>query len=123
MVRAGRTIGVLLAVVTLSSACGVQGSDGATQASEPTARARALPCIAGDQSHVALDVPGPGRTTPEQAVAPYAGALEVIELVTDEVDETMVVVGLGPDDIAFRVYRVTKRSDGWWPDSYAECRT
>ena len=121
MVRTGRTTGVLLAVVTLSSAGGVQGSDGATRASRPAARAGALPCIASDQSHVALDVRGPGRT-PEQAVAPYAGALELIELITDEVDEGTVVVGLRPDDTAFRVYRVTRRSDGWWPDSYAECR-
>ena len=119
MVRTGRTTGVLLAVVTLSSAGGVQGSDGATRASRPAARAGALPCIASDQSHVALDVRGPGRTTPDQAVAPYAGALK---LITVEVDEGTVVVGLRPDDTAFRVYRVTRRSDGWWPDSYAECR-
>jgi len=121
-VGTGRTTGALLTVVMLvgaCSACGAQGSSTAMRAPTPSARADALPCADGGQSHVALDVPGPGRPTPQQAVAPYAGALE---LVTADVDEGTVVLGLRHDDSVFRVYRVTERSDGWWPDGYAECR-
>jgi hypothetical protein len=68
---------------------------------------------------VALDVPGPGQPTPEKAVAPYAGALQ---LVVENVDGSTVVIGLARDATVFRVYQVTKRLDGWWPDGYAECR-
>lgn len=109
---------MLVAVVTLSSACGAQSSND-TQASEPTTRASALACAESDQSSVALDVPGPGQPSPEEAVAPYAGALE---LVAEQVDGSTIVVGLIRDGTVFRVYQVTKRSDGWWPDGYAECR-
>ena len=116
--RTGFRTGILVAVVTLSSACGARSS-GDTQASEPPTRASALPCAESDQSGVALDVPGPGQPSPEEAVAPYAGALE---LVAEQVDGSTIVVGLRRDDTVFRVYQVTKRSDGWWPDGYAECR-
>ena len=116
--RTGLTPGMLVAVVTLSSACGAQSSND-TQASEPTTRASALACAESDQSSVALDVPGPGQPSPEEAVAPYAGALE---LVAEQVDGSTIVVGLIRDGTVFRVYQVTKRSDGWWPDGYAECR-
>ena len=116
--RTGLTTGLLAAVVTLGSACGAQSS-GDVQATEPTTRASALPCADSDQSSVALDGPGPGQPSPEEAVAPYAGALE---LVAEHVDGGTIVVGLRRDNSVFRVYRVTKRSDGWWPDGYAECR-
>lgn len=116
--RAGLSTGMLVAVVALSSACGTQPRDD-TSASGPASRAHALPCAESDQSGVVLDVPGPGRPTPEKAVAPYAGALQ---LVAEDVDGSTVVVGLTRDATVFRVYQVTKRFDGWWPEGYAECR-
>ena len=94
MVRTGLTTGLLAAVVTLSSACVAQLS-GDAQASEPTTRAGVLPCADSDQSSAALDVPSPGQPSPEEAVAPYAGALE---LVSEQVDGSTIVVGLRRDD-------------------------
>lgn len=65
-----------------------------------------------------LDVPGPGRATPEAAVAPYADALT---LVAHQGDDGTTVLGLRADQTVVRVFDVTKRNDGWWPDGYREC--
>ncbi len=116
--RTALTTGLLAAAVTLSSACATDSSV-EIRASERPARASTLPCAEVDQSSVALDVPGPGQPSPEEAVAPYAGALE---LVAERVGGSTIVAGLRRDGSVFRVFRVTGRSDGWWPDGYAECR-
>ena len=79
-----------------------------------------LPCPPSEQGGTALDIPGPGRPTPEQAVAPYAGGGEVTT-VADEERGSAVVHVLGPDGKVFRTFQVSKRVDGWWPDGYLEC--
>ncbi|WP_248580568.1 hypothetical protein [Nocardioides sp. InS609-2] len=85
---------------------------------EVAAEALALPCPVAQQRRVALDVPGPGRPTPEEAVAPFA---EASELVVEVVHGETVVFALAPDGQVVRVFSVSKHRDGWWPDGYAEC--
>lgn len=116
--RIGHVV-VIAAVATVASGCG--GSTSAQQ-EDPTPSAvpeTALTCADTEQSRVDLDVPGPGQPSPEEAVAPYAGALE---LASREVDGDTVVVGLRQDGSVFRMYHVSMHADGWWPDGYAECR-
>ncbi len=118
--KIGLVAGMLAAVATVGTGCGAPTSDPVEPSSDPAAPATALPCADSEQGRFDLDVPGPGQPTPEEAVAPYAGALR---LAATEVDGGMVVVGLRRDDSVFRVFGVTERSDGWWPDGYSECRS
>ncbi len=78
----------------------------------------ALPCPVAEQRGVDFDVPGPGRPTPEEAVAPYS---EGRKLVVGEQDDETVVFALAPDGEVVRVFSVSKHRDGWWPEGYAEC--
>src|SRR5688572_8766476 len=105
-------------LVLLASACGDRPAPDATDASAPSSSAMSLPCDGTEQTGVVLDVPGPGRASPEEAVAPFAGALT---LVAQERDGRTKVLGLRADKTVFRVFEVTKREDGWWPDGYQEC--
>ena len=67
---------------------------------------------------VALDVPGPGRPSPVEAVAPVGGGL-VLAAQTSGGETT--VLGLDADGTVSRVYEVTEQDDGWWPNGYREC--
>lgn len=101
--------------------CGDRPAPNATAAGasrSPTASAASLLCAESEQTAVDLDVPGPGRPTPEEAVAPYADALT---LVVHQGDDGTTVLGLHADKTVARVFDVTKRGDGWWADGYREC--
>jgi hypothetical protein len=106
-----------LAALT-GNACGHNGVSAVAKAPEPPASALALPCGEREQTAVMLDVPGPGQSTPEAAVTPYAGALT---LVVQERGGEATVLGLRDDKSVFRAFQVTRRNDGWWPDGYREC--
>lgn len=117
--RIGLVVSALAAAACVGSGCGAPTSGQSAPSPESVAPATELPCADTEQSRVDLDVPGPGQPTPEEAVAPYAGALR---LAAREMDGGTIVVGLKRDDSVFRVYLVTERADGWWPDGYEECR-
>lgn len=110
---------VTLALLAMAgSACGSRSAADSTQPAVFSASKMSLPCPVADQTGLDLDVPGPGQPTPEEAVAPYAGALT---LVAEQVDGRTIVLGLRGDGSVFREYQVTEREDGWWPDGYHEC--
>jgi heat shock protein HslJ len=78
-----------------------------------------LPCATSRQTAVDLDVSGPGRSTPEQAVTPFAGGLSVV--VARQRADTATVHAMNADGGVARVFTVTRHPDGWWPDGYTEC--
>lgn len=95
------------------SGCGGHSAIEAAHPERPDSQSRCA-----RQTPVDLDVPGPGTTTPERAVAPYAGGPITVVM---EDGETATVSAVAPDGTGRRVFRVTRREDGWWPDSYTEC--
>ncbi|MBM7506397.1 hypothetical protein JOE61_000211 [Nocardioides salarius] len=108
-------------LLVLAAGCGdgpAPGTTAARSSTSQTVMVSSLPCDEADQTRVALDVPGPGRPTPEEAVAPHAGALE---LVARDGGERTSVLGLRADGSVFRVFDVSRHDDGWWPDGYREC--
>ena len=116
---------VIAVVAGLMAGCGQDDPAGTgraetVQADAPPSDGAGLPCAQDEQTGVSLDVPGPGRPTPEEAVAPYAGALD---LTTVEAGDRTEVHGLRDDGTVLRVFQVTEHDDGWWPDGYTECRT
>lgn len=96
------------------------GTSRTDSSSRALAEELTLPCPAPEQRVAALDTPGRGRPTPEQAVAPVAGDIAG-SMVTDEAVDSAVVHVLGPKGEVIRVYRVSLHADGWWPDGYSEC--
>lgn len=79
-----------------------------------------LGCPVEEQTIVDLDIPGPGMPTPEEALNAYAeGPFRVVSTANG----SAIVNALGPDGTVKRVFEVTQREDGWWPDSYTECST
>lgn len=110
--------GLYAMLVMLGSGCGDRAAPDELDAARTDTSARSLPCDETEQTGVRLDVPGPGRPSPEEAVAPFAGALT---LAAHERDGGTTVLGLRADETVFRVFKVTKRDDGWWPDGYREC--
>ncbi len=78
----------------------------------------AHPCPNSSRKSVDLDIPGPGQPTPQLAVAPYALGSAIL---LSEENGTATVLGLAGYGEPTRVFKVTKREDGWWPDSYVEC--
>jgi hypothetical protein len=78
----------------------------------------AHPCPNSSRKSVDLDIPGQGQPTPQLAVAPYALGSAI--LISEE-NGTATVLGLAGYGEPTRVFKVTKREDGWWPDSYVEC--
>ncbi|MFC6288044.1 hypothetical protein ACFP3Q_13280 [Nocardioides sp. GCM10027113] len=113
-------VGMSVVLMLVAVACGEAGEPETKVAKASTSgvAATALPCDESEQTYVAWDVPGPGRPTPEKAVAPYAGALT---LVAQKRPKATTVLGLRADGSLLRVYDVTKGDDGWWPDGYREC--
>ena len=115
----GRLCSSLLLAVLLSG-CG--SAAGPSEDSETTPAAENGPTrdIESDcpGTHVALDIPGPGRPTPDEAVAPYAKGTPVT---VNRTPRKAVVHDLSPDGAILRIFQVSKHDDGWWPDGYAEC--
>jgi hypothetical protein len=118
-----------VALTALLAGCGGQafGDDpAATRQKAETATTTApgedlsLLCPASEQRRTDLDIPGPGRATPEQAVAPFAGGGGVTT-VADEGRGSAVVQVLGTDGDVVRTFQVSEHGDGWWPDGYFEC--
>lgn len=79
-----------------------------------------LSCPFSEQTRVALDVPGPGQPTPQDAVAPFLGSLSISAVNTKE--RAAQVIASDADGAAVIVYSLTQQEDGWWPDGYTECR-
>jgi hypothetical protein len=77
-----------------------------------------LPCDESDQTYGALDIPDPGQPSPAEAVAPFADGLT---LVSEGGARHARVHALRLDGTVVRIFDVTKREDGWWPDRYGEC--
>lgn len=67
----------------------------------------------------ALDIPGPGKPLPEEAVEPYLDAFVLVSVQEDGENATVIAEAPGSD--AVRLYDLTRREDGWWPDGYTEC--
>lgn len=115
----GHVVVMMAVMATTAIGCGASTSGQREDPAPSAVSTTAPPCAYTEEPRVALDVPGPGRPSPEEAVAPYAGALE---LASREINGDTVVVGLRQDGSIFRMYHVRKRTDGWWPDGYSECR-
>lgn len=110
-----KSVSVLVATAVLAlSSC----SDGKTvsDAEAPTPKL-VLDCGASQPLGTDLDVPGPGRATPEKAVAPYA---EGMDLIAEQSGGTAVVFGVTDGEVV-RQFQARERNDGWWPDGYTEC--
>ncbi len=89
-------------LMLLATGCGDLTAPGATATASSipaTDSAASLRCEATQQTVAALADLGPGRATPEEAVAPYAGALT---LAAHKVGERMTVQGLRTDGSVFR---------------------
>ena len=79
-----------------------------------------LLCPAAGQRRTDLDIPGPGRATPEQAVAPFAGDGGVTTIADEDRDRAVVQV-LGTDGDVVRIFQVSEHAGWWWPDGFFEC--
>lgn len=109
---AGAVLGVLVAGCA-GQAVGENPPPGRTAGNGST-----LSCPYPERRMVSLDIPGPGRPTPEEAVAPYANGTTVV---VRQKRGTAVVHVLDPDGNVVRIFEVTRHDDGWWPDGYTEC--
>lgn len=107
-----------MVVAVLVAGCAGQAVVEDPVADPTTGDPSTLPCSHSEQRMVALDIAGPGRPTPEEAVAPYAVGTPVV--VQQERGKAVVHV-LGPDGDVVRIFEVTRHDDGWWPDGYTEC--
>lgn len=107
-----------LAVVALSTlhACGEESvpPDAAQASAVDPSECSAESATRG----VDLDIPGPGMPTPEEAVAPYLDAYVVTDV---EAQQRSATVTTETDGGAIRVFTLTRRDDGWWPDGYIDC--
>lgn len=83
----------------------------------PPAASTTLDCAA--PAGVALDIPGPGQPTPEEAVAPFADGLVPVLMHQTATAATVTTFSAAGD--AIRVFTVTRREDGWWPDGWSQC--
>lgn len=105
-------------LLLLLTGCGTEATDDSAASGKENERQARLVCPASDQTAVDLDVPGPGKSTPEAAVAPFADGSTTL---VNETEGSATVNALGADGTVTRVFKVTQRKDGWWPDSYTEC--
>lgn len=79
-----------------------------------------LPCRAVQRTAVDLNIPGPGQPTPTEAVALLL--LDQLAVGAVEVDgRKSTVAVIGKDNAVLRVYSLTLRQDGWWPDGFITC--
>lgn len=110
---------MIIASLGTLSACGDESAE--TEAA-PALEASASSCSKEDGTGVALDVPGPGMPTPEEAVAPYLDAYVIASVEKDQRSATVTTEAQGEGE-AIRIFELTLRDDGWWPDGYVECFT
>ncbi len=117
--RLSQSVVAALAIVSLStlSAC---GSEPAEFGAAPAAELAPGDCSLESGTGVDLDIPGPGTPTPEEAVAPYLNAYVIADVEEEQTSATVTAEAPGG---ATRVFDLTLRDDGWWPDSYVECRS
>ena len=80
-----------------------------------------LSCLVDQRISVAFDGRGPGQPTPQEAVAPLLGGLLLGR--TTRAGRQATVTAVTTDGDVLRVYSLTLRRDGWWPDGYAACET
>ena len=104
------SIAASVVVLVVAAGCG-DAKD-----AEPTDKA--AKCDKGGLS-TDLDIPGPGKPLPEEAVEPYLDAFVVVSVQEDGANATVTAEAPGSD--AVRLYDLTHREDGWWPDGYTEC--
>jgi hypothetical protein len=83
-----------------------------------TAAHMELPCSKAQRHSTDLDVPGPGRRTPEEAVASYANGPTLRE----ELPNSVVVHELNANGVVVRTYLISRHNGGWWPDGWLECQ-
>lgn len=107
-------VAVVGAVVLVLSSCSENHTALDSETSTPKL---VLDCGASQPLGTDLDIPGPGRATPEKAVAPYA---EGLDLVAEQSGRAAVVFGLTDGEVV-RQFQARKHDDGWWPDGYTEC--
>lgn len=67
---------------------------------------------------VDLDIPGPSAPTPEGAVAPYLDGFVAANVDTGQCFATVTAETKGG---AARIFKLTRRDDGWGPDRCKEC--
>lgn len=96
----------------------VLGTFPITRSSGATEQIPALQCSDSLRSTVVLNFGGPGRPTPEEAVVPFSDGRRIVQ----DPSRSEVVYAVNPDGSAYRVFEVVKRADGWWPNSYDQCR-
>lgn len=105
-------------VLVLMAGCGTDATDNSSAAADEPNGQGELGCSVDEQTAVDLDVPGPGTATPKEAVDALTDG--PTDVVSETADEAMVNA-MGPDGRVARVFKVTHREDGWWPESYTEC--
>jgi hypothetical protein len=114
-VGALKSLPVLVAAAALAlSSCGEDNAASDPQAPAPML---VLDCGASQPLVTLLDVPGPGRATPEKAVAPYADGLY---LIAEQSGGTAVAYSMRGGEVV-RQFDTSRHDDGWWPDGYMEC--
>lgn len=113
-----RTAASWLALPLVTLGCGTDTVSNAKPTAQPTASA-ILDCAA--PTGVSLDIPGPGQPSPEEAVAPFADGLVPV-LISQGARAARVATFSAAGD-AVRVFTVTRREDGWWPDGWSQCGT
>ncbi|WP_143099672.1 hypothetical protein [Nocardioides psychrotolerans] len=101
------------ATITLSAVGGVPAGG-----AEAPVEVAALPCPPTDRGAVDLDVSGPGRARPEEAAAPYIDAVLVL---ASRTQTQATVYEVAENGLAARVFFLSRRPDGWWPDAYQGC--
>jgi len=90
-----------------------------TEAPEPLR----LACTPSQQRSFDLDVPGPGASSPEQAVETVSDDGYTFVTFRDQDSRSVSVYALDSTGAVTREYRVSERRDGWWPDSFTSCGT
>lgn len=96
----------------------VLGTFPITRSSGATEQMPALQCSDSLRSTVVLNFGGPGRPTSEEAVVPFSDGRRIVQ----DPSRSEVVYAVNPDGSAYRIFEVVKRADGWWPNSYDQCR-
>lgn len=118
LLAAAAVAGIAVVVGGVAISAGQAGHSDWLGSPQPTAQPT-LPCSAREQRQVDLDVPGPGHASPEGAVTAVISKGDV-ELVYEDETSAVVNVSVSGGELE-RIFHVTKRDDGWWPDSYTGC--
>lgn len=77
-----------------------------------------LGCPPFEQTASWPDYPGPGQSTPGQAVAMlFDGPTRTVH----QTKKSATVLALAPDETVTRIYQLSRSPDGWWVDAYTAC--